>query len=86
MPCVSRFFGIVITMNFNDHNPPHFHAEYGEYEAVFRIEDLAVDGGGLTTRARRLVCEWASIHREELLENWNRARLSLPLIPIPPLE
>lgn len=86
MPTISEFFGIVIRMYFNDHPPPHFHAYYGEAEALYAIQTLEVIQGGLPRRAHNLVLEWASVHRAELLKNWNQARVSQPLVPILPLE
>ena len=86
MPAISRFFGIVIAMYYNDHAPPHFHARYGEYEATFSIDTLAVLEGSLPRRAGALVLEWASQHREELVRDWELARQALPLQAIPPLE
>ena len=73
MPEICRFYGIVIKLYFGDHPPPHFHAEYGEHEAVLSIETLAVVGGSLPPRAMGLVSEWASLHRNELLIAWRRA-------------
>ena len=86
MPEVSRFFGIVILIFFNDHDPPHFHAVYGEYEALIEIESLAIYRGGLPGRALALVQEWAVIHREELRKDWELARSGRSLDPIAPLE
>ena len=86
MPRVSEFFGVVIAMYFSDHNPPHFHAEYAGDEAEFSINTLEILQGGLPRRARALVVEWASLHRRELLANWERARQHLPLEDIEPLE
>ena len=86
MPRVSEFFGVVIAMYFNDHNPPHFHAEYADDEASFSINTLEILEGELPRRARALVVEWASLHRRELLTNWERARRELPLQAIEPLE
>jgi len=60
MPEICRFFGIVIKMHFGDHLPPHFHAEYGEHQAVIDIRTLVVIGGYLPPRALGLVIEWAS--------------------------
>ena len=57
-------------MYFNDHNPPHFHAVYGEHEILIRITDLSVYSGSLPSRAFGLVMEWAFIHQEALMENW----------------
>ena len=70
MPSVSRFFGIVIYFYFRDHNPPHFHAKYGEFEAEILIEDLSFDIGYLPPRVLGLVLEWAYIHKDELMQNW----------------
>ncbi len=86
MPCVSAFFGIVIRMFYNDHRPPHFHAEYVEHEAVYGIETIEVLRGKLPRRAHALVVEWTTLHRAELLENWSRARRMLPLKKIEPLD
>ena len=86
MPCVSQFFGIVIYFYYNDHLPPHFHAEYAEHEATFSIETLDCLTGELPRRARALVVEWASLHRPELRDNWDRARQGVPLAQIEPLE
>jgi hypothetical protein len=66
MPQVSRFFGIIIKMYYNDHQPPHFHAEYNEYVAEIRIDTFEVIEGTLPRRVMGLVLEWAAIHRDEL--------------------
>jgi hypothetical protein len=71
-------------MFFNDH-APHFHARYSEFEATFEIETLDVLEGQLPTRALRLVQEWATIHREELLEDWRRCRENAQPAKIEPL-
>jgi hypothetical protein len=86
MPEVSRFFGIIITMYFGDHDPPHFHVRYAEQKAVMEITSLRLLAGSLSPRALGLVVEWASLHRHELMENWARARQQLPLNRIRPLE
>lgn len=86
MPRVSEFFGIVIYMYYNDHLPPHFHAEYGDDEAIYEIETLTVSRGKLPRRAHALVIEWASLHRAELRDDWERARLEKPLTKIDGLE
>jgi hypothetical protein len=86
MPEISRFYGIVIRMFFNDHVPPHFHAIYGEESAVISIENLAVLEGHLTARALGLVVEWATLHRPELMDRWERARRYEPLRAIEPLR
>ncbi|MGH2374050.1 MAG: DUF4160 domain-containing protein [bacterium] len=71
---------------YRDHVPPHFHASYGGHEASVEIETLELNEGSLPPRAMALVLEWAVLHREELRENWDRARLRQPLVPIRPLE
>ncbi len=86
MPRLSRFFGITIAMYHNDHSPPHFHAKYAGEEASFAIETLDQVEGELHRRARAMVVEWASLHRNELWENWDRARDGLPLEEIDPLD
>lgn len=86
MPEISRFFGIVIGMFFTDHAPPHFHVRYGEYKAAIDIRTLAVIEGRLPPRALGLVTEWAALHREALLRDWDLAQQPNALFPIPPLE
>lgn len=86
MPELSRFYGIVIRMYFDDHAPPHFHAEYGSFEALVDIRTLAFVQGKLPPRARGLVTEWAALHQGELMEQWERAQSLEPLGKIAPLE
>ena len=86
MPEISRFFGIVIKMFVDDHNPPHFHAFYAEYEALIDINSLAVFAGRLPPRAVGLVMEWATLHRDELLDDWGRAQHHQPVVKIDPLQ
>ncbi len=57
-------------MYFNDHAPPHFHAEYGEFKAVVDITMLSITDGSLPRRAQQLVLDWAELHQQELLEDW----------------
>jgi hypothetical protein len=86
MPEISRFFGILIKIFYDDHNPPHFHAEYGDHAALTDIRNLSLFAGFLPPRALGLVTEWALLLREELLANWNRARSQQELQKIAPLE
>ena len=86
MPEVSRFFGIIIAMYYNDHSPPHFHARYGDQKALISIESLTILRGQLSPRVLGLVVEWASAHQSELMEDWRLARSDEPLKKIPPLE
>ncbi len=85
MPELSRFYGIVIKMYYNDHNPAHFHAEYGCDQMVVDVNTLAVIGGRLPPRATGLVIEWAAQHQGELREAWGQARNMAPLDKIDPL-
>ncbi len=73
MPVIARFYGIVIKMYFSqsEHGNPHFHAIYGEYNGVFNIETLEIIEGDLPMRAQRLVKEWASLYKSDLLKIWN---------------
>ncbi|HYG64388.1 MAG TPA: DUF4160 domain-containing protein [Thermoanaerobaculia bacterium] len=86
MPEICRFYGIIIRMYFDDHAPPHFHAEYGEREILMDINTLAVIAGKLPPKAMGLVVEWATLHQEELRLTWQRARGYEPLGKIAPLE
>lgn len=70
MPTISTFYGILIQMYWNDHAPPHFHALYGEFEALISIQTLEVIDGTLPRRALALVLEWAQEHRLALFEDW----------------
>ena len=70
MPEISRFLGIIISMYFDEHNPPHFHAQYNEYRASMDIKNLNITVGSLPAKVRGLVEEWAELHRDELLLIW----------------
>ena len=85
MPEISRFYGIVVKMYYNDHPPSHFHAEYGEAEMVVAIDTLGVVAGRLPPRATGLVMEWAAQHQAELQHAWSQARNAQPLDRIDPL-
>lgn len=84
MPEVSRFYGISVRFYYRDHPPTHFHAIYGEHEAL--IETGTVHRGHLPKTAYDLVDRWRTIHLPELRDDWNRARQQRPLLPIAPLE
>ena len=86
MPTISFFYGIVIQMFWADHAPPHFHALYGEYEALVNIRTLEIIQGSLPRRALVLVLEWATQHRGELLEDWSLCEKKRPLNKISPLD
>src|SRR5258708_4916853 len=74
MPTISSFYGILIRMFYNDHDPPYFHALYGEFQATVAIDELGVLEGELPRRALDLVLDWAELHQDELRENWRLAR------------
>ena len=85
MPEISRFLGIVISMYYDDHGRPHFHASYGGAEARILIEPLGLLDGRLPPRVLAILIEWGSLHQAELLENWSRLRVRKQPFPIPPL-
>jgi hypothetical protein len=86
MPLISRFYGISIYIHFRDHQPPHFHAIYGEYEAMISIEDGTLLEGKMPERAMKLIREWASDHQSELLSDWNDIINKRPFNKIEPLK
>lgn len=86
MPRLCEFYGIVISMYFSDHTPPHFHAIYGEHEALVAGDSLEILRGRLPRRAESLVLEWSRLHQVELRDDWQRARRHEPLVAIPPLD
>jgi hypothetical protein len=85
MPELCRFYGIIIRMFWADHPPPHFHAIYGSHEAIIEIATSEVIAGSLPLGAHSLVSQWVSLHREELLDDWELARALSPLRKIEPL-
>ena len=86
MPEISSFLGIRITMYYNDHNPPHFHAEYGGFKALINIQEVCVIRGAPPARQLKSVVSWCRTHRAELMENWERAKAAQVLGAIDPLE
>lgn len=86
MPEISRFYGIIIAIFYDEHNPPHFHARYGGQKVAIDIKKLSILEGKLQPRALGLVIEWASLHKKELLEDWELAKSSQPPKKIAPLK
>ena len=86
MPEVSRFFGIVIRMYFDEHNPPHCRALYAGNEAQVGINPIVILEGKLPNRAASMVLEWAALHQQDLMHNWHRLRNDQPTERIDPLE
>lgn len=85
MPEICRFLGIVVYMLFDDHRPPHFHAEYGEYRVTVEIESGLVEGR-FPRRALNALLEWYGLYKDQLREDWRLAEEHRPLAKIPPLE
>jgi hypothetical protein len=85
VPRISAFYGIVIVLYYGDHEPPHFHARYGEYEAQVLIATGELLAGNLPRRAQHLVSEWVALRRDELWANWAKAQAEQALTTIDPL-
>ncbi|MDD2610847.1 MAG: DUF4160 domain-containing protein [Giesbergeria sp.] len=86
MPIISRFFGIIIRMFFNEHAPPHFHAEYGDYHVIINIRTLEVMEGKFPRRALGLVLDWTELHQTALLQDWDLCQQHQQPSEIAPLE
>jgi len=86
MPEVSRFFGIIIRMYYNDHAPPHLHADYQGEKALFDFSGNILRGRITSRAAIRLVREWIDAHVSELEHDWGLARAGRGLRPIEPLK
>ena len=82
---LSRFFGIIIAMLGSDHNPPHIHVRYGDYEVIITIQKEIIKGE-IPARILKLVLTWIDLHRDELLINWENAQKGLELNKIEPLK
>ena len=74
MPEISLFYGIRVTMYYNDHMPPHFHAEYNGQKALVDINNIQVIRGSLPNKQLRLILAWCTIHQDELMQNWELAK------------
>ena len=86
MPEISRFYGIIVSMFYDDHNPPHFHARYGEYKIVMDVNSLRILEGSFPPRALGLIIEWAALHKAKLLNDWELVVQNLPPQKIEPLK
>lgn len=85
MPEISRFYGVVVFMNYSDHPPPHFHAKYQDQEVTIEIQTNIVSGK-MSKRALRMVFEWSEKYQNELMRNWDLAKERKVLEKIPPLQ
>lgn len=86
MPTISRFFGIIISMYWDEHNPPHFHVRFGEYKCSVSITNISIIAGELPKKQERLVLAWAEIHQKELLQNWELCQKDKQPMQIEPLR
>lgn len=86
MPEISRFFGIIIRMFYDEHNPPHFHAEYQGHKAIFDFNGNVLKGDIGSKTARKLIREWVDLHVDELIEDWVLARSDKEIKKISPLD
>ena len=84
MPTICMFYGILISMRYREHNPPHFRAKYQNYKATFNF-DGDMTKGNMPPRQRKLIAAWAELHREELEANWLLALNNEQLFRIEPL-
>lgn len=84
MPVISRFYGMVAKMYLlgKEHNPPHVHFLYGEYNGVIDLLTLSVLESDLPGKALSMALEWTTVHQQELLEMWNTQQFK----KLPPLE
>ena len=85
MPEISLFYGIRITMNWSEHDPPHFHVEYGDHNASVLIQEGIVNKGFIPNRQLKLVLAWCEMHKDELMQNWELSRHGKPMGKINPL-
>ena len=86
MPTICMFRGIRIYINWDEHNPPHFHASYGEYNVTVNIPAIDVLSGSLPNKQLKMLLGWAALHQEELLENWELASIGEQPFEIEPLK
>jgi hypothetical protein len=86
MPTICMFRGIRIFINWDDHNPPHFHAEYGSARVIVDIQELEPLSGDLPGKQQKMLLGWAALHQEELLENWELATKGEQPFAIAPLK
>ncbi len=86
MPTVSFFRGIKVSLYWNDHLPPHFHASYGGQEVLVSIEDLEVLEGNMPSKQLKMLLGWAAFHQDELRDNWELAKNQQELFAIDPMK
>jgi len=85
MPEICRFYGIIIKMFYNEHNPPHIHVEYQDFKAIITINEGIIEGK-MPKTALKLIFEWMELHKDDLLKNWEKIESKKPLDSIKPLN
>lgn len=83
---VSRFFGMVISMRYDEQMPPHFHVRYGEHRAIVALDTMRLIDGFLSPRVLGFICEWSAVHRHALIRNWWRSMEGRSLLAVEPLD
>ena len=86
MPIISEFFGIKIYMYWDEHIPPHFHAEYGSYKILVSIQESVVIKGAMPSKQLKLILAWCELHQDELMNNWGFALKHGEIKKIDPLR
>lgn len=86
MPTISMFRGIKIFMNYRDHLPPHFHAEYGEHKCLVSIEEIEIISGDMPNKQLKMIYGWVALHQDELREVWYLAQQQKELFTIEPIK
>jgi hypothetical protein len=85
MPEISRFFGIIVRMFYDEHNPPHIHAEYSGSKAVFDFKGNILKGDLCSRTATKLIREWLDLHLDEIEMDWELALKNKEIKKIDPL-
>ena len=85
MPVISMFYGMIIMMHYNDHNPPHFHVDYQGVRASFDF-DGNILRGKIPSKQIKIIQAWCAIHRDELVANWKLASEGDTIYKIEPLK
>ena len=85
MPVLSMFYGVIISMFYKDHNPPHIHIQYAEYNAIVDFNGNILEGE-LPVKQRKLIEAWIVLHQDELYANWQLEKDKQNLFKIDPLK
>lgn len=86
MPTVCMFRGIKIYFNYSEHQPPHFHAQYGGETVCISIHDIEVLTGSIPSKQLKMLLGWAQFHQSELMENWELTQRHQAPFPIDPMK